>query len=178
MFDWLLRRLDRRRTARELYGSIVTQARAPIFYSAWGVPDTLAGRCEMLMLHLSAVLDRLSQAGSEGVALARSLSEAFIADMDANMRELTFGDLAVPREIKRTAAALFDRHGAYRRALEGRQAAPLLGVIEAQMAYLVPADRLDAARLAHYMLEVAGCLARQSGSALLAGRLAWPVPGP
>jgi cytochrome b pre-mRNA-processing protein 3 len=177
MFAWLSRRLDRRRTARELYGSIVTQARTPIFYAAWGIPDTLAGRCEMLILHLSAVLDRLTQEGSEGVSLARALSEAFIADIDANMRELTFGDLAVPREIKRTAAALFDRSRAYRRALEARQAAPLLEALEAQMAYLMPAGRLDAAPLARYMLGVARCLERQSGSALLAGRVGWPAPG-
>jgi cytochrome b pre-mRNA-processing protein 3 len=175
MFAWLSKRLDRRRTARELYGSIVTQARAPIFYAAWGVPDTLAGRCEMLILHLSVVLDRLGREGDEGAALARSLSEAFIADMDANMRELTFGDLAVPREIKRTAAALFDRHGAYRQALAAGQPGPLQAAIEAQMAYLVPAGRLDAARLQHYMLEVARCISRQTGSALLAGRLGWPA---
>ena len=37
---------------------------------------------------------------------------------------------------------------------------------------------LDAGRLAHYMLEVAQCLERQSGSALLAGRLGWPTPRP
>jgi cytochrome b pre-mRNA-processing protein 3 len=177
MFAWLSRRLDRRRTARELYGSIVTQARTPIFYAAWGIPDTLAGRCEMLMLHLCVVYDRLTQEGREGVVLARVLSEAFIADMDANMRELTFGDLAVPREIKRTAAALFDRDRAYRRALAARQSTPLREALEAQMAYLVPGGRLDAARLAHYMLEVAQCLDRQRGSTLLAGRLRWPAPG-
>jgi cytochrome b pre-mRNA-processing protein 3 len=177
MFAWLSRRLDRRRTARELYGSIVTQARTPVFYAAWGIPDTLTGRCEILILHLCAVLNRLSQEGSEGVSLARALSEAFIADMDANMRELTFGDLAVPREIKRTAAALFDRNRAYRRALEARQPTPVLQALQAQMAYLAP-GRLDAARLAHYMLEVAQCLDRQSGSALLAGRLGWPAPRP
>jgi cytochrome b pre-mRNA-processing protein 3 len=175
MFAWFARRLDRRRNARELYGSIVTQARAPIFYAAWGVPDTLAGRCEMLILHLSVVLDRLSREGDEGAALARALSEAFIADMDANMRELTFGDLAVPREIKRTAAALFDRHGAYRQALAAGQPGPLQAAIEAQMTYLVPAGGLDAARLQHYMLEVARVISRQSGSALLAGRLGWPA---
>src|SRR5262245_3127283 len=178
MFAWLSRRLDRRRTARELYGSIVTQARTPIFYAAWGIPDTLAGRCEILMLHLSAVLERLTQEGGEGVILARALSEAFIADMDANMRELTFGDLAVPREIKRTAAALFDRHRTYAQALEARQPTPVLEALEAEMAYLVPTGRLDAGRLAHYMLEVAQCLDRQSGSALLAGRLGWPAPRP
>ncbi|HEU0159273.1 MAG TPA: ubiquinol-cytochrome C chaperone family protein [Hyphomicrobiaceae bacterium] len=154
----------------------MTQARAPIFYSAWGVPDTLAGRCEMLILHLSVVLDRLGREGADGAALARALSEAFIADMDGNMRELTFGDLAVPREIKRTAAALFDRHGAYRQAFAAGQPGPLQEAIEAQMAYLAPAGRLDAARLAHYMHEVARLITRQSGSALLAGRLGWPAP--
>ena len=75
------------------------------------------------------------------------------------MREMTFGDLAVPREIKRTAAALFDRHGAYRGPLAARQPAPLLRALEAQMAYLVPAGGLDAARIAHYMLEAADGLA-------------------
>ena len=37
--------------------------------------------------------------------------------MDDGMREMTFGDLAVPREIKRATAALFDRHAAYLAAL-------------------------------------------------------------
>jgi len=178
MFAWLSRRSDRRRNARELYGSIVTQARLPTFYTAWGVPDTVAGRFEMLLVHLSLVLDRLSQEGREGVKLARVLSEAFIADMDANMREMTFGDLAVPREIKRAAAALFDRHEAYRAGLAARQPARLLGALEAQLAYLAPAGGLDAGRIAHYMLEAADGIGGQSGRALLAGRLGWPVPTP
>ena len=33
-----------------------------------------------------------------------ALTEAFVVDLDDGMRELTFGDLAVPREIKRAAA--------------------------------------------------------------------------
>jgi cytochrome b pre-mRNA-processing protein 3 len=178
MLAWLSRRSHRRRNARELYGSIVTQARVPTFYTAWGVPDTVEGRFEMLVVHVAVVLDRLSQEGREGATLARAVSEALIADMDANMREMTFGDLAVPKEIKRAAAALFDRHGAYRGPLAARQRALLLRALEAQLAYLVPAGGLDAGQIAHYMLEAADGLGGQPGSALLAGRLGWPVPTP
>jgi cytochrome b pre-mRNA-processing protein 3 len=175
MLSWSQR--GRRQVARSLYGSSVTAARAPAFYARWGVPDTLQGRFEMIALHVVLLLRRLGTEGEVGRRLGVAVSEAFVVDMDDGMRELTFGDLAVPREIKRAAAALLDRNRAYRQALEARQPSPLLEALEAQMAYLVPAGRLDAARLAHYMLEVAQCLDRQSGSALLAGRLGWPVPG-
>ena len=48
VLGWLKRRLGRDQTARKLYGSIVTQARRPAFYAAWGVPDTPQGRFEMV----------------------------------------------------------------------------------------------------------------------------------
>jgi len=182
MLAWLWRRLDRRRNARELYGSIVTQARKPTFYAAWGVPDTMAGRFEMVVVHLSVVLDRLqAEAGAEAgqaATLARALTEAFIADMDASMRELTFGDLAVPKEVKRTAAALFDRHSAYRGPLQGRQAAALAGALRVQLAYLAAAGPMDVDGLAHYMLQAADAIGRQRAGELMAAGLAWPAAAP
>ena len=109
--------------ARSLYGSIVTQARAPDFYAAWGVPDTVQGRFEMIVAASCPGARRLARRRARaGERLARALTEAFIVDMDDSMREMTFGDLAVPREIKRAAAALFDRHSAYLAALEARRA--------------------------------------------------------
>ena len=182
MFAWLSRRSHRRRNARELYGSIVTQARKPTFYAAWGVPDTMAGRFEMVVVHLSVVLDRLqAEAGAEAgqaATLARALTEAFIADMDASMRELTFGDLAVPKEVKRTAAALFDRHSAYRGPLQGRQAAALAGALRVQLAYLAAAGPMDVDGLAHYMLQAADAIGRQRAGELMAAGLAWPAAAP
>jgi cytochrome b pre-mRNA-processing protein 3 len=177
MFAWFARRLDRRRNARELYGSIVTQARLATFYSAWGVPDTVQGRFEMVVVHLCVVLECLQAEAADG-ALARTLSETFIADMDASMREMTFGDLAVPREVKRAAAALFDRHRAYRGPLRARQAAALAHALAAQLTYLGADGRLDAARLAHYMLQAADSLGRRPAADRAAGRLAWPTLGP
>jgi cytochrome b pre-mRNA-processing protein 3 len=175
MFAWLSRRLDRRRTARELYGSSVTQARRAPFYRDWGVPDTVQGRFEILIVHVSLLLDRLQQEVDGDARLARALSEAFIADMDASMREMTFSDLAVPREIKRTAAALFDRHTAYRRALRARQPQALAASLASELAYLAAGCRLDVTRLAHYMLAAADRIARQPAAELRAGRPAWPA---
>ena len=112
--NWLRKIGPTGRKATELYGSIVTQARLPAFYRELGVPDTTNGRYEMLILHISCVLNALQQSSSTGGRMARALTEAFIADMDDTMRELGVGDLSVPKKVKKTAAGLRERTIAYR----------------------------------------------------------------
>jgi cytochrome b pre-mRNA-processing protein 3 len=177
MLAWLRKRRDERQTARSIYGSIVTRARAPAFYAEWGVPDTLQGRFEMIVLHLALVLHRLAAEGDAGDRLARALTEVFVVDLDDAMREMTFGDLAVPREVKRAAAALFDRHEAYRRAVASPQEAALAQAIAAEFAYLDDNRRLDAPALAAYVRGVTTALAAQSSAEVLAGAPAWPQLG-
>jgi hypothetical protein len=74
----------------------VTAARAHNFYAQWGVPDTVQGRFEMIALHVALALRRLDKEGAAGRRLGLALTEAFVVDMDDTMREMTFGDLAVP----------------------------------------------------------------------------------
>jgi hypothetical protein len=97
-------------------------------------------------------------------------------DMDDTMREMTFGDLAVPREIKRATAALFDRHTAYLAALAAPTDMSLSEALEAQLAYLVPGGHLDGSRLADYVHRCAGALDAQPAAQILAGEIAWPEP--
>src|SRR5262245_41598256 len=104
---------DRREKARSLYGSIVTQARPRGLYTHCGVPDTPEGRFEMIALHLVVVLERLGQEGEAGQRLARALTETFAVDIDDNLREMSVGDLAVPRHVKRAVGALHECHTAY-----------------------------------------------------------------
>lgn len=176
MLDWLTRSRDRRRTARSLYGSIVTRARQRVFYEAWGVPDTLQGRFEMVVLHLALVLGRLRPEGADGERLARALNEEFVIDVDDCMREMTFGDLRVPREMKRATAALFDRHNVYLAALRAPGRAALRNAIAGELAYLDKGGALDAARLADDAHAVAAALAGQPREEILGARLAWPDP--
>jgi cytochrome b pre-mRNA-processing protein 3 len=175
MLTWLKSSRDRRQVARSLYGSSVTAARAGAFYARWGVPDTLQGRFEMIALHVALTLRRLSAEGEGGRRLGVALTETFVVDMDDGMRELTFGDLAVPREVKRAAAALFDRHAAYLAALAPASDMSLAEVLRAQLAYLAPGG-LDVSRLADYVNRCASALDAQPAAQILSGQLAWPDP--
>ena len=44
-----------------LYGTIVAQARAKALYQRFGVPDTVNGRLEMILLHVILLLRRLNE---------------------------------------------------------------------------------------------------------------------
>ena len=176
MLAWLNKNRSRRRTARSLYGSIVTAARRTAFYADWGVPDTVQGRFEMIVLHLVLVQHRLGAEGEAGARLARALSEAFVVDMDDGMREMTFGDLAVPREIKRATAALFDRHHAYLAALAGTDDMSVQQALASQMAYLEAEGGVNVPRLAAYMRAAARALDGQAAAQIFGGEVVWPDP--
>ena len=110
-------RLTPRGTIEAIYGMIVTQAREPLFYRDLGVPDTVNGRFDLLLLHLWMVLRRLrSLAG--GKELAQALFDHFCADMDANLREMAVGDLAVPKKMQALGEAFYGRSAAYDMALD------------------------------------------------------------
>ena len=104
-------------TIEAIYGMIVAQAREPLFYRAMGVPDTVNGRFDMVLLHLWMVLRRLRPAAG-GVDLSQALFDHFCGDMDANLRELGVGDLTVPKRMQKFGEAFYGRAAAYDAALE------------------------------------------------------------
>src|SRR3546814_1662034 len=67
--------------ALRLYEAVVAQARRPGLYRDLGVPDTLDGRFEAIVLHLVLVLRRLKRDFPEGLELAGELQEVFFEDM-------------------------------------------------------------------------------------------------
>ena len=62
---------ERAGIATALYGAIVAAARAPGLYARLGVPDTVSGRFEMVVLHAFLVFDAL-QARRGGGARGRA----------------------------------------------------------------------------------------------------------
>jgi len=103
-------------TIRIIYGMIVTQAREPVFYRKLGVPDTVDGRFDLLVLHMWMVLQRL-RTTEEGMEPAQALFDRFCEDMDDNLREMGVGDLAVPRRMQAFGEAFYGRSHAYDLAL-------------------------------------------------------------
>ena len=61
--------------ARDTYIALVAQARNPFFYTTLGVPDTLDGRFEMIVLHLFLLEHRLV-AGEESRVESRESGES------------------------------------------------------------------------------------------------------
>jgi cytochrome b pre-mRNA-processing protein 3 len=174
MLAWLTLWRDRRRTARSLYGSIVTQARDSRFFTVCGVPDTTEGRFEMIVLHLAIVLDRLSGEGEAGRRLGQAVTEAFVVDVDDGLREMTVGDLAVPRHVKRAVAALHERFGLYRAALAAADDGPLTEALQARLAILSGGEGLNIGPLCAYMRQARHRLGLAPAAEVLAGRIDWP----
>jgi cytochrome b pre-mRNA-processing protein 3 len=109
-------RVRLRGTIEGIYGTIVTQAREPLFYRDLGVPDTVNGRFDLLLLHLWMVLRRLKLVEG-GTDLSQALFDRFCDDMDANLREMGVGDLTVPKRMQAFGEAFYGRSAAYDLAL-------------------------------------------------------------
>jgi cytochrome b pre-mRNA-processing protein 3 len=123
----------------DLYGAIVAQARTPAFYlepsrelgmgaeAGYGVPDTLEGRFDLIVLHLVLVLFQIGdRAGSPpagevqarvGRVVGQGLFDEFCRDLDDNLREMGVGDLTVPKKMRGFAEAFYGRQAAYVAAL-------------------------------------------------------------
>ena len=154
MLDWLARRRSRKRTAQNLYGSIVALARQPALYEGTGVPDTVEGRFEILILHIFIFLERLRREGEGSAGLAQSLVDEFFADMDTTNRELGVGDLSVPRKMHHLAAVYAQRLRGYSEAIDSRRNDRLSGLI-AENLELQPSDKnATGDRLAQYTRKI------------------------
>lgn len=168
-------RRDASGTAK-LYGSIVAQARLPVFYQGFGVPDTLEGRFVVLSLQLFAVLHRLRAEGESARPLAQDLIDRFSTDMETVLREIGVGDLAIPKKVRGLAASSGALLQAYEEALAESDAA-----LAAVIAEALPLERAGAVggRLAHYLRETLGLLRSQDVDGLRAGEVRFPgtIPG-
>ena len=100
--------------AHQLYVTLVEQARAPLFYSEYEVPDTIDGRFDMIVLHVCLLCKRLRDIDTDAsIELSRALMETFFADMDRSLREMGSTDTGVGKRIKKMSQAYFGRLQAY-----------------------------------------------------------------
>ena len=103
--------------AAEIYGAIVALARAPVLYADFGVPDTVAGRFEMVVLHLTVAMERFGTGTDREKALGQKVFEAFCTDMDQSLREFGVSDVVMGRRMKKMAQGYYGRSAAYAEAL-------------------------------------------------------------
>lgn len=175
MIFQLFRRAPENNSIALLYGAIVAQARTQDFYQSFGVPDTVTGRLEMILLHVALVFRRLN-GGAERApdrALGQAIFDLFCQDMDDNLREMGVGDLAVPRTMRRIGEAFYGRQAAYAAALASDDPQALIDALTRNVFEGGP----GAVALAPYVRELARRLDARDAAALRAGDFGFPDPG-
>ena len=161
-------------TIDAIYGMIVAQARLPVFYTAYAVPDTVNGRFDMLVLHLWLVLRRLRTEGR--MELAQALFDHFSSDLNANLREMGVGDLAVPRLMRRFGEAFYGRAQAYDAAVAASAPQALSQTLGRNI--LGQSDPASAMPLAAYVRTVLADVDGIAVSAIGTANWAFPAPDP
>jgi cytochrome b pre-mRNA-processing protein 3 len=172
---FLRRHARHERAAFQLYGSAVAAARDPYLYATLGVPDTLDGRFDAIVLHVYLLVRRLdSEPNSDSPeaqapTLAQAIFDAMFLDMDINLREMGVGDLSVGKRNRAMWEAFHGRSAAYAAVWQdpaGLEAALARNVWRGA----TPPDGSPAA-LARLALAQAAHLAAQTLPAMLRGEV-------
>lgn len=164
-----------REVSQQIYGTVVAQSRRPAFYLAYGVPDSVTGRFDMLCLHLFLLSNRLArETDPKARDLGQQVFDRFSADVDRALREIGIGDTAVPKRKKRLIHGFYGQIEDFGKALDAGDAATL--ALKANERFSKLATTVQAGRLARYMIAVRDSLLGASLDDVIAGRLAWPEP--
>lgn len=158
-----------RDAAHTTYIALMKQARSPFFYTECGVPDTLDGRFDTLVLHVALLLYRLKREETPAAhSFSRKLAETLVSDYDRTLREMGVSDTGVPRRMKAMMRAFYGRLAAYDAAwnepaeLRATLRRNVYGTLES-----VPDSRLQ--RLEEYIMQKREYLENQSSDQLLSG---------
>jgi len=171
----MFRRSGNEKVIDRLHGDIVAAVRQPALYADYGVEDSFEGRFELLTLCATLLVRRLALLPSPAPEVAQELTDRIFSELDAAMREKGVGDLAVPKRIKKFAAAFLGRRNAYEAALGAASQDQLAAALARNVYGLDPAEGTDgAARLARYALATQDALAAAPLETFLKGSAPFP----
>lgn len=169
MAGFLRRRDKHEQAAFRLYNSTVAAARDPYLYATLGVPDTLDGRFDGIVLYVYLLVRRLDMEPDPGAALAQAVFDAMFLDMDINLREMGVGDLSVGKRNRAMWEAFHGRSAAY---AKGWDDAPALEIALARNFWRGKAPPAgSAAALVRLATAEAACLRRHRLDTLLRGEV-------
>jgi cytochrome b pre-mRNA-processing protein 3 len=172
VFTQLLAKSPTRKAAERLYAAAAAQARAPALYAHMGAPDTVEGRFELLTLHVILLIDRLKAGSGEAASVRQVLFDVYVSNLDAALREMGVGDLAVGKRMRKLGEAFYGRAQACEAAFK---ALPDRAPLEAALARTVFESAAEATpkSLADYLLRCREALAAGDLRALIGGEPRW-----
>lgn len=163
--------------AEGLYAALIAQSRQPAFYTAWGVPDSVDGRFDSILLHCFIVMHRLGHGDKDSRALSQALYDVMFVEMDRAVREMGVGDLSVKRHVRRMMKAFNGRVAAYEAGLV--DSALLQDALRRNLYGTAPDSATDATTdaaldgVVGYLLTSLDRVMGMDMDEMVAGRIAW-----
>ena len=108
MLNLLKESASRKQAAARLYDALVSRAREPVFFTSFGLADSIDGRFDCLAFHAWMVLAELG-----GRPPAQVLINMLFTGFDVAMREQGAGDIGIGHRLKDMAKAFYGRMSAY-----------------------------------------------------------------
>lgn len=163
------------KTAIAIYLSIVAQARTPTFYAALGVPDSLNGRFDLIVLHAMLAMRRIRAEGIDHGDLLQALFDYMFKDMDRSLREVGVGDMSVGKHIKKMAKAFYGRAAEYELAMDNSDDAAISEALKLNLYRSSEPSDAHVKAMVRYIHQADSDLKSGSFKDLCLGRLSWPT---
>ncbi len=154
-----------RQHGRQLYEYALTGSRLPSFYKKGGVPDSVDGRFDLLIVHVWLIIRQLNRQNAQD--LGQEVFDFMFADMDNSLRELGISDTKIGKNIKGMAKIFYARAEVYNTELDAKDA-KALGISIGQ--HFFPESEAPTAfcrKFADYILQADQVLAEQNTQSLL-----------
>jgi cytochrome b pre-mRNA-processing protein 3 len=158
-----------------MYLQVVQQARRPEFYLEGGVPDTLDGRFELILLHVFLLLERFRDQGETARNAGQDLFDVMFADLDQSLREMGVGDTGIGKRIKKMGQAFYGRVEAYSAGLKGPEG-ELEDALARNLYGTATPSRAQLSTLAGYVRAQFAALEEQSLPSLFRGDIEFGRP--
>ncbi|MCP8938348.1 ubiquinol-cytochrome c chaperone [Alsobacter sp. SYSU M60028] len=176
IFNLFRRRDPNAAIVERLVERLYEAARQPVFFRELGVPDTVEGRFDMVVIHAFLALRRLNALPAPAGDLAQDVVDALFRSFDTALRELGVGDISVPKRMKTMAAAFYGRGKAYEQALADGDA--LADAVALNLYGRTPSVPDAPAKVARYMQASAARLSELEFADFVDGLLPFPSPLP
>ena len=159
----------------KLLEGIINQSRSEIFFSEFGVPDTVIGRFDMLSLHTYLLSRRIRKENDQGLfaPLNQDIFDLYVEDIERALRQIGIGDTSVPKRKKRMVRSFFGLVDDFDRILDGGDSSEFLIRVKNRF---IPDSDVEPDLLGQYINATEAWLEGQSASSILAGSLAWNNP--
>ena len=103
---------------KNIYQNIIDRSRCKSFYIDYDIEDKFESRFDLIVLHSFMIFQYFLDSGMKKNKLSQSIFDLMFQDIENNLREMGFGDIAVNKKMKLFIAAFYGRVASYSKSIQ------------------------------------------------------------